>query len=48
MPNWTRIFHSIWCLVYTDITHAHAHTDTHNRFMTLLHFVWDYQGEQAP
>jgi len=30
------------------IQYTHTCTQTHNRFMTLLDFAWDYPGEPAP
>jgi len=37
-------------LHYTTLHYMHActHTHTHNRFMALLDYVWDYPGEPAP
>ena len=38
MPNGTGICRSIWCLIYTDITHAQSqsHTHTHTRLTALF------------
>jgi len=43
---WCQIILGFLVIIMSVHTHAHAHI--HNRFTTLLDFVWDYPGVPAP